>query len=73
MGNIFSISRHAVLRAIENGRVDRISGIFIPGPVWLVALVTALVAQCLFIRPSEVAVPSKEVSLEDDQFINPPE
>jgi hypothetical protein len=60
MRHRISITSHAPLIAVEDGRVDDV-GVFAPVPVRLVPLVSALGTQRSFVRPDVVAVPVHEV------------
>lgn len=44
--------------------MDGIMGIFLPGPVGLITIVTAFVAEGLFKGPGEVAMPGEKVALQ---------
>ena len=63
MGNEVTVTRHTVLGAVKNGRVDGVGGVLVPCPVWLVAIVATLCTQSILIGPGEVAVPGEEVAL----------
>lgn len=64
MRDVRAVSGHTVGRAVEDGRVARVIGVFVPRPVWLVAGVTALIAEGLFVGPSEITVPRQEAALD---------
>jgi hypothetical protein len=48
---------HAVRRAVEDRRMERVGRVFIPRPVRQVAGVAALITQGLLVCPGKVAVP----------------
>jgi hypothetical protein len=62
--DIASVARKACLAAIEQGRFGWIVSPPCPVVIGLVALVPALIAECLLVRPHIVTVPTKEVSLD---------
>ena len=61
--NVLSISRDARVAAIEERRSSRVISPQGPVVVGEIALVPAFVAQSLFPRPHEVAVPRQKVAL----------
>lgn len=52
-----TVTAHAGLATIENGRGERVGCPLGPVIIGLVPIVTALVAECLFVGPSKEAVP----------------
>ena len=61
--NEVAITRHAVLGAVKDGRVDGVGSVLVPCPVWLVSIVATLCTQSILIGPGEIAVPGEEVPL----------
>lgn len=64
MCDVGTIAAETRVAAIENWRRGHIVGVRKPVPIWCVALITALVPQCLLVRPSEIPVPCQEIGLQ---------
>lgn len=57
MGFVGTVSAHAVVTPVEDGRVEWVVGPFAPVPIGLVSFVATLVSQGLLIGPGEISVP----------------
>lgn len=63
MWHILAVPGHAILGAVEYGRIDRIVDVVSPVPVGLISFISTFVSKSLFVCPGEITVPCKEVSL----------
>lgn len=70
MLDMLTVAGHAILGPVEDGRIDRVRGVLVPGPVRLVAIVATLIAESSFVRPDVVPVPSEEIALDRYVTVN---